>query len=452
MANLADLQAELLRKKNELKAKTPVFGEGNYIRAEKRDKSTSGSIFSKKNKGVEAREEKDAEQKAEEEKNFENARKKLEMKAKMYDKLARGENGVLENEKTGLEDRVMVDFQQKALDHFQEQKAKMEQHREEEEKKKRVKDLGNGKVEFTDSLGRTRIVDKADVKDLMEMDKDLRDGNEEENPHSTFQRMKFIKSTELQEAEGPTNKGVDAQTKERLLVSSDMQREELRQKWEKEEEALMQKGDVHYQDVQFDEVRDLGTGYFAFSRSENEREKQKEELTDIREETLTARDRAEKIKAKRAEMMKARIAKVKARRGIEDTTKEVEEEEAKKAAEEEEAAKKKAEKERLYEYQLDMARRARVREWDQGKQATLQSDKEGPSWEAKTEEMRNERNEEFAPPQLYHEGKGKGGPKGSHSSNAKNFKKRKIQEEEEDDLSDDPLARGLRNLKNLVNF
>ena len=65
------------------------------------------------------------------------------------------------------------------------------------------------------------------------MDKDLRDGNEEENPHSTFQRMKFIKSTELQEAEGPTNKGVDAQTKERLLVSSDMQREELRQKWEK---------------------------------------------------------------------------------------------------------------------------------------------------------------------------------------------------------------------------
>ena len=78
----------------------------------------------------------------------------------------------------------------------------------------------------------------------------------------------------------------------------------------------MQKGDVHYQDVQFDEVRDLGTGYFAFSRSENEREKQKEELTDIREETLTARDRAEKIKAKRAEMMKARIAKVKVRKQL----------------------------------------------------------------------------------------------------------------------------------------
>ena len=66
-----------------------------------------------------------------------------------------------------LEDRVMVDFQQKALDHFQEQKAKIEKTREEEEKKRKVKDLGNGKVEFTDSLGRTRVADKADVKDLM---------------------------------------------------------------------------------------------------------------------------------------------------------------------------------------------------------------------------------------------------------------------------------------------
>ena len=61
----------------------------------------------------------------------------------------------------------MVDFQQKALDHFQEQKAKVEKLREEEEKKRKIKDLGDGKVEFTDSLGRTRVADKAEVKDLM---------------------------------------------------------------------------------------------------------------------------------------------------------------------------------------------------------------------------------------------------------------------------------------------
>ena len=100
MANLADLQAELLRKKSELKAKSGgCLGEGNYVRAEKKEKAKS--IFSKKNKGVDERVEKDAEQRAEEEKTFENARKKLEMKAKMYDKMAKGENGVLDNDKTG---------------------------------------------------------------------------------------------------------------------------------------------------------------------------------------------------------------------------------------------------------------------------------------------------------------------------------------------------------------
>jgi len=441
MANLADLQAELMRKKSELKAKSVSTGEGNYVRAEKREK-TSTSIFAKKNKGVAERSEKDAEQRAEEEQSFENARKKLEIKAKMYDKMARGENGVLDEEKTGLEDRVMVDFQTKALDHFQEQKAKIEKIREEEEKKKKIKDLGDGKVEFTDSLGRTRIVNKGDVKDLMEMDKELRDDDDEaDNPHSTFQRMKFIKSTEFEEGEGEsTTKGPEAKMKERLLVSSDMQREELRQKWEKEEEALLEKGDVHYQDVQFDEVRDLGTGYFGFSRSQREREKQKEELTDIREETLTARERAERVKAKRAEMMKARLAKVKARRGIEDSTKEEEEAVAKKAAEEEEEAAKKAERQRLFEDQLDLARRAKIREWDQGKEATLQADKEGPSWESKTEEMRNERNDEFAPPQMYEKQRG---------ANNYNSNKRKKEVEEEDE---DPVAKGLRNLKNLLNL
>lgn len=443
MANLADLQAELLRKKTELKQKS--FGEGNYVKREKSSSSTP-NIFAKKNKGVAERSEKDAEEKAEEEKSFENARKKLEMKAKMYDKMAKGENGVLDNDTTGLEDRVMVDFQQKALDHFQEQKMKNEKIREEEEKKKKIKDLGDGKVEFTDSLGRTRIVEKAEVKHLLEMDKELR-GTEaaEDTPHSTFERMKFIKSTEFQEREEEKaqQKGPEAQMKERLLVSSDMQREELRQKWEKEEEALADKSDVHYQDVDFDEIRDLGTGYFAFSRSEREREKQKDELHDMRGETLSARDRAEKIKAKRAEMMKARLAKVKARRGIEDNSKEEEEMETKKAKEEEEEAKKKEERQRLYEYQLDLARRAKIREWDQGKEPTLETDKEGPSWERKTEEMRNERNAEFAPPEVYAE-TGGGGGGGRYQKN-----KRK---KEGDDDGDDAVAKGLRNLKNLFTF
>merc|ERR1712042_164001 len=145
----------------------------------------------------------------------------------------------------------------------------------------------------------------------------------------------------------------------------------------------------------------------------------------------------------RAEMMKARLAKVKARRGIEDTSKEEEEAVAQKAAEDEAEAAKKAERERLYEYQLDLARRAKIREWDQGKESTLNNDKEGPSWESKTEEMCNERNDEFAPPQFYHGDK-------SGNSNFKNKRKKPSQDHEVDD--DDPVAKGLKNLKNLFNL
>jgi len=439
MANLADLQAELLRKKSELKDKK--IGEGTYIRAEKKEKA-GPSMFSKKNKGVGDRIEKDLEEKEKEERSFENARKKLEMKAKMYDKLARGEKGILDNDRTGLEERVMVDFQQKALDHFKEEKQKAEKLREEEQNKKKIRDIGNGKVEYTDSLGRTRVVDKEEVKGLLDMDKDLRpDTAEEDNPHSTFHKMKFIKSTEL-EVEEDTPKAPEVEVKKKLLVSSDMQREELRQKWEDQERELLDKPEVHFQDVLFDEVRDLGTGYFAFSRDEADREKQKADLTEMREETLTARQKADKIKAKRAEMLKARLAKVKARRGIETTPeeKEKEEEEQRQKEKEEEEKKKAAERERLFEYQLDLARKAKTRAWDQGKEPTLDNDREGPSWEQRTEEMRNERNPDFAPPTTY--------SKQKHAGNKR--KKPDIPKEEEEE--EDPLLKQLRSLKNLVSF
>jgi len=436
MANLADLQAELLKKKTELKQRTKL-GEGNFIKAEKREGAKS--IFSSKNKGVDDRHEKDLEQKQEEAKSLENSRKKLEMKAKLYDKLSRGENGVLDDDKTGLEDRVMVDFQQKALDHLKEEN----QRKKKEANNKKIKDLGGGKVEFTDSLGRSRIVDKEDVKDFQEMDKDLRGSTAvEDDPYSTFQKMKFIKSHEFEEKEAEKEKLPEVEVKKKLLVSSDMTREELRQKWEQEEIDLMQKGDVHFQDVLFDEVRDLGTGYFGFSTETKTREKQKEELSEMRDETLTSRERAERVKAKRADMMKARLAKVKARRGIEDDSKAEEVEKKNQAEEEEEEKRKKEKQQRLFEHHMDLARRAKIREWDQGKEATLTTDRQGPSWESKTEEMRDSREPDFAPPNLY----------GANIRNNKqnNFKRRKKAEDEEEE--EDPLSKGLRNIKNLYQF
>ena len=54
--------------------------------------------------------------------------------------------------------------------------------------------------------------------------------------------------------------------------------------------------------------------------------------------------------------------------------------------------------------------------------------------------MRNERNEEFAPPQFYDN---------QHGANNYKSNKRKKEVEEEDE---DPVAKGLRNLKNLLNL
>merc|ERR1719192_168032 len=140
-------------------------------------------------------------------------------------------------------------------------------------------------------------------------------------------------------------------------------------------------------------------------------------------------------------MMKARLAKVKARRGIETTPEEKEkEEEEQRQKEEEEEKKKAAERERVFEYQLDLARKAKTRAWDQGKEPTLDNDREGPSWEQRTEEMRNERNPDFAPPTTY--------SKQKHAGNKR--KKPDLPKEEEEE--EDPLLKQLRSLKNLVSF
>ena len=60
--------------------------------------------------------------------------------------------------------------------------------------------------------------------------------------------------------------------------------------------------------------------------------------------------------------------------------------------------------------------------------------------ERKTEEMRNERNAEFAPPNVYAETGGGG-----------RYQKNKRKKEGDDD-GDDAVAKGLRNLKNLFTF
>ncbi|KAJ7337822.1 hypothetical protein OS493_007980 [Desmophyllum pertusum] len=95
-----------------------------------------------------------------------------------------------------------------------------------------------------------------------------------------------------------------------------MKRELMRQKWEKEEEEAMNKpvGPVHYQDMRFEEIRNLGVGYYQFSTSEEERQEQMKTLDKLREQTMEQRVRTQKLKDKRKAALDARLAKVRERK------------------------------------------------------------------------------------------------------------------------------------------
>lgn len=137
------------------------------------------------------------------------------------------------------------------------------------------------RVDYVDSLGRSRRCLRKDLKQLQEMDKDI--SNRQSPP---------------------------------TLLSEDMRRELMRQKWEKEEEEALNKpvGPVHYQDIRFDEVRNHGVGYYQFSTIEEERQEQMKTLDKLREQTMEQRLRAQKLKDKRKAALDARLAKVRERK------------------------------------------------------------------------------------------------------------------------------------------
>lgn len=92
-------------------------------------------------------------------------------------------------------------------------------------------------VEFTDCLGRTRRCLKEDLEEMKKRD-------------DIFQRSNLSSINKQQARTKPTKTSVFSETND--LLSGDMQRELLRQKWEKEEEELLGARDIHYQDVLFD--------------------------------------------------------------------------------------------------------------------------------------------------------------------------------------------------------
>ncbi|XP_025948931.2 coiled-coil domain-containing protein 174 isoform X2 [Dromaius novaehollandiae] len=392
-SSLVDLKAELFRKQEEFKKEKLLKDAG--ISTKPKTSNKKPSIWNKQNAGVANRSEKDVEQKTEEDQTLDKSRKKLEEKAKLYEKMTKGD---FPDEET--EDLYLVDFTQKIIDRqrevqelYQSEAARktFEKEIDDEETQPEMEipppqDPDEEWVDYVDSLGRSRRCMKKDLPSLLKMDQELQG--------------------KRQIPDGNT------------LLSEDMRRELQRQQWEREEEEALRKpmGPIHYEDIRDNEARQLGVGYFAFSRDKELRHKQRATLDMLREQTLDQRTKREQIKEKRKAALEARLSKLRARKakklkedGLEEEGDQLESGEVKNvtgSVQTELEAPRVTAASRKVEVIIQERRDTKpgvpyVREWDRGKELIF------GQWLKKQEELRDERDPEFAPPSDYFMGQKK---------------------------------------------
>ncbi|KAM3915182.1 coiled-coil domain-containing protein 174 [Leptodactylus fuscus] len=372
-ASLVDLKAELFRKQEEFKHEKLVKAAGGVPKPRAVPKKPS--IWNKQNVGVAARAERDAEEKTEEDDSLEKSRKRLEEKAQLYEKMTKGDFPDEE-----MEELYLVDFAQKIIDKKKEiqticQKERKKAETEEDEKTPDLpipapQNPGEEWVDYVDSLGRSRRCMKKDLPDLLKMDKDLQ--------------------------------GKKPVTQDKTLLSEDMRREMQRQQWEQEEEEALKRpiGPVHYENIRDHEARELGVGYFSFAQDEGARRKQMDTLNMLRDQTEDQRVKRERLKAKRKAMLDARLSKLRQRKmkrgeGTEQAAQDEDEEEVIGPEPAAPAAHEKKVEVVVQERKDTKPGAPHIREWDRGKEFTF------GRWSKVRDDLRNEREPEFAPPSFY---------------------------------------------------
>ncbi|EGK97629.1 AGAP001231-PB [Anopheles gambiae str. PEST] len=434
-SSLLSLKAELLRKQEEVgraKASTSI---DDFVpkKVPKPEKDVSA-------KRKERREKKDSSQpvvtELEDSAQLARSKQMLVAKAKYYDRMVAA-GGSLNSDENSL-----VMFNKKKQDtkpaySSSEHSAEESSTDSESSDSEGVED-GDKWVEYTDCLGRTRKCLKKDLKECLARDKELaksmapREGQRREDLQGSssvhtvpLARSETLPSTstDAQEEEdedgeivGPMPPAMsrtdDTDLGERFL--------EMKEQWAQQEEANLEKGSIHYQDVLFNEARLHGVGYYAFSTDQEERNRQRDELDSIRETTMEAQKEREALRQARdkliADRVKAARARQRARQGLppeedEDSSKQQQTEASDQLYDPvEERRKRKAEEKQRKRKEKEERRREReradhVRPWDEGKEQNP-DDKE---WVPAKEKFilsqhewndlkRSERIAEFAPP------------------------------------------------------
>ncbi|TMW49481.1 hypothetical protein DOY81_005435 [Sarcophaga bullata] len=429
LSSLLSLKAELLRKQTEV----------NKAKVNNANKSfTSGQKEEKKNRNKKVEKTKDASSYEHEDTALlEKSQKVLEAKAKFYERMQKSGG------KLNSDDNCLVLFNKKKQEENIEHDNDVSYYdssssSEVDDDSTHTDDPEEEWVEYTDCLGRTRTCLKRDLAENKRKDEKLAASMPERLDQTKANWMIDTVGSHTKSLSGDNIVGIDDMVgpmpPASLFgdgVSTMSKLEEQKVNWERKEQENLEKKDVHYQDVFFDEARQHGVGYYAFSTDEEERRKQQRELEKAREQTLEEQKRREFLKEQREKILAERVLAAKnrqrARLGLpplekEEYSKQKEVTEEKPETKEEGRARKKAEKlaKRMLkeEQEREKERLNHIRPWDQNKEGVRtenRSKEKGdnieeewhykPEREPMTQEQwneykRNERINEFAPPPM----------------------------------------------------
>ncbi|XP_067645381.1 coiled-coil domain-containing protein 174 [Eurosta solidaginis] len=445
LSSLLSLKAELLRKQaevNKAKATTVVSNQPNEYNSN-RSSYNSADRESKRDKKLRAKEVEKQDDATvyehEDSQLLEKSRRILEAKSKFYERMTRT-GGQLNSDDNCLvlfnrkhqDERVNVadgKDENTSTNHVISSDIDTDSEAERGTDKRYDDDDDEGDwVEYTDCLGRTRKCLREDLEAVKRRDAELATSMPERLDQSKANWMITMNETKDKNEDEDTLIGpMPSESVVGDGISMMSKHDEQRANWERKELENLDKIDVHYQDVFFDEARQHGVGYYAFSTDEEERKKQQKELEETRKRTIAEQKRREELRLQREKIIAERVRAAKnrqrARLGLppleEEESKKKNADDAVKETKAERKARKRAEKikrkQEEEERQREMEREQYVRPWDKEKLGIASQklkedndDKSEPKWvyrpervpmsqEEWNEKKRAERITEFAP-------------------------------------------------------
>ncbi|KAJ7274466.1 hypothetical protein B0H12DRAFT_399967 [Mycena haematopus] len=251
-SSFLDLKAELSKQEDEF-TRNKAAGKSNYLVGGVKRPDKKPTVWARQNKGVNARASRDIELEAISKPTLDSARAALERKAKIYDKLRKGQTGGLNDKQY---ESLLVDFDSKPSDHYESDSDVDESL---EVARPPVGDKDDPIVEYEDEFGRMRTARRSEVpRDLMHPKEPEVDEDEDlviRNPVGHFPVYQ------------PSTDRVEQIEKQYAEANNPL--------------------GVHYDATA--EVRAKGAGFYQFSKDEEARKTQMEELKSARLETETTR-------------------------------------------------------------------------------------------------------------------------------------------------------------------